>query len=159
MAWEHYQEQVRGSLELDGIKQFTDDYYITHYAWTDAVDRDGALSEKEVLALFESDKREAEESNSRIGRARAAEFLLKRNVRPDLAMETLKEARQVQADEITRDRKRRESKTPTDIADSEAGLDIASRYIVGAMLTAARSVKRPELIEKTYELRSPRLRR
>jgi len=44
-------------------QQFTDDYDLSHYAWKKLVDRDGALSEKEVLALFESDVREAEEAD------------------------------------------------------------------------------------------------
>src|SRR5207237_3050132 len=52
-AWERYNQQYREAVK-GRIQQFPDDYNLSHYGWKELVDRDGALSEKEVLALFES---------------------------------------------------------------------------------------------------------
>jgi thiol-disulfide isomerase/thioredoxin len=146
-AWEKYDRQYQEAVK-GWTQQFTDDYDLSHYGWTKLVDRDGALSEKEVLALFESDVREAEEAEyPSLGSVRAAQFLLKRKVRPELAMATLEKARKLQVQERTRDG-RDANRSADDIADAEAGLDLRERYIVAEMLTAARQLKRPELVEK-----------
>jgi hypothetical protein len=72
---------------------------------------------------------------------------LKRKVRPELAMATLEKARKLQVQERTRDG-RDANRSADDIADAEASLDLMDRYIVAEMLTAARQLKRPELVEK-----------
>jgi thiol-disulfide isomerase/thioredoxin len=146
-AWEKYdrlhQEAVKG-----WIQQFTDDYSLSHYGWKELVDRDGTLSEKEVLALFESDVKQAEEAEFlSFGSARAAHLLLQRKVRPEVAMATLEKARQIQEQERGRDR-RDTNRNADDIADAEASLDMQKRAIVAEMLIAARQLKRPELVEK-----------
>ena len=115
-AWERYNQQHREAMK-GWIQQFTDDYNFSHYEWKELVDRDGALSEKEVLALFESDLREAEEAEFlSLGSARAAQFLLKRKVRPEVAMATLEKARKIQEQERGRDR-RDTNRTADDIAE------------------------------------------
>ncbi|MDP9338910.1 MAG: redoxin family protein [Acidobacteriota bacterium] len=146
-AWERYNQQYQKARE-GWSQQFTDDYGLSHYGWKELVDSDGALSEKEVLALFESDVREAEEAEyPSLGSVRAAQSLLKRKVRPELAMATLEKARKLQVQERTRDG-RDTNRSADDIAEAEAGLDLRERYIVAEMLTAARQLKRPELVEK-----------
>ena len=146
-AWERYNRQYQEAVK-GRIQQFPDDYYLSHYAWKELVDRDGALSEKEVLALFESDVREAEEAEFlSLGSAEAAQSLLKRKVRPELAMATLEKARKLQEQERMRDG-RDTNRTAEDIAEAEVGLDLRERYIVAEMLTTARQLKRAELVEK-----------
>ncbi|MGA8765337.1 MAG: hypothetical protein WB562_20900, partial [Candidatus Sulfotelmatobacter sp.] len=80
-AWEKYDREYREAMK-GWIQQFTDDYYLSHYGWKELVDRDGALPEKEVLALFESDVKESEEAEYlSLESTMAAKFLLKHNVR------------------------------------------------------------------------------
>jgi len=146
-AWERYTQQHRDALK-GWIQQFTDDYSLSHYGWKELVDRDGALSEKEVLAIFESDLRQAEEAEYlSFGSAMASHFLLQRKVRPELALATLEKARKLQEQERKRDA-RDTNRSADDIAEAEAGLDARDRYIIAEMLTAARQLKRPELAEK-----------
>ena len=145
-AWELYNQQHREAMK-GWIQQFTDDYQYSHYEWKELVDRDGPLSEKEVLALFESDLRESEEAEFlSSGAARAAHFLLKRRVRPDVAMATLEKTMKIQEQERGRDR-RDTNRPPDAIADEAARLDLVGRSIVAEMLTAAGQLKRPELVE------------
>lgn len=146
-AWAKYDRQYQEAMQ-GWIQQFTDDYDLSHYGWKELVDRDGALTEKEVVAVFESDVREAEEAeHSSLGSVRGAQFLLKRKVRPELAMATLEKARELQEQERMRDG-RDTNRSTDDIAEAEAGLDLRERYIVAEMLAAARQLKRPELVEK-----------
>jgi len=146
-AWERYNQQYREAMK-GWIQQFTDDYELSHYGWKESVDRDGATSEKEVLALFESDVTESEEAEySSLRSAMAAQSLLKHNVRPELAMAALEKARKLQAQERIRD-ERDTNRTAEDIAEAKGYLDIRERSIVAGMLTAARQLKRPELAEK-----------
>jgi thiol-disulfide isomerase/thioredoxin len=106
------------------------------------------MSEKDVLALFESDVREAEEAEFlSLQSATAAQSLLKHKIRPDLAMAALEKARNVQAQEHARDQ-RDTNRSDDEIADAGPSLDLRDRYIVGEMLSAARQLKRPELVEK-----------
>jgi thiol-disulfide isomerase/thioredoxin len=145
-AWERYNHQHREAMK-GWIPQFTDDYNFSHYEWKELVDRDGPMSEEEVLALFESDLRESEEAEYlSLGSARAAHLLLKRKVRPEMAMATLEKARKLQEQELGRDR-RDTNRTADDIAEEAARLDLVGRSIVAEMLTAARQLKRPELVE------------
>ena len=112
------------------IQQFTDDYQYSHYEWKELVDRDGPLSEKEVLALFESDLKEAEEAEFlSSGSARAAHFLLKRRVRPEVAMATLEKTMKIQEQERGRER-RDTNRTPDAIADEAARLDLVGRSLL-----------------------------
>ena len=146
-AWERYNQQYREAMK-EWIQQFTDDDNLSHYGWKELVDRDGSLSEKELLALFESDVKESAEAEySTLGSVTAAQSLLKRNVRTELAMATFEKARTLQAQERIRDG-RDTNRTAEDIAEAEADLDLKERYIVAEMLTAARQLKRPELVEK-----------
>jgi thiol-disulfide isomerase/thioredoxin len=146
-AWEKYDRQYREAMK-GWVQQFTDDYYLSQYGWKELVDRDGALSKKEVLALFESDVKGAEEAEYvNLGSVVAAQSLLKHNVRPEVAMATLEKARGIQEQERMRDG-RDSNRSVDDIADAEALLDLQDRYIVAEMLTATRRLKRPELVEK-----------
>jgi hypothetical protein len=73
-AWEKYDRQYQEAVK-GWTQQFRDDYDLSHYGWKKLVDRDGALSEKEVLALFESDVREAEEAEyPNLGSVRGRNF-------------------------------------------------------------------------------------
>ena len=128
-AWERYNQLHREAMK-GWIQQFTDDYDLSHYGWKELVDRDGALSEEEVVAVFESDVREAEEAeHSSLGSVRAAQFLLKRKVRPELAMATLEKARELQEQERMRDG-RDTNRSADDIAEAEAGLDLGSATLL-----------------------------
>jgi thiol-disulfide isomerase/thioredoxin len=145
-AWESYDRQYREAMK-GWIQQFTDDYYLSHYGWKELVDRDGVLSEKEVLALFESDVKEAEEAEYlSLESARAAESLLKHNVRPEVARATLEKARGIQEQDRMLD-ERDTNRSADEIAETKALLDMGERYIVAQLLTAARQLKRPELVE------------
>jgi thiol-disulfide isomerase/thioredoxin len=145
-AWAKYDGLYREAMK-GWIQQFTDDYYLSHYGWKELVDRDGVLSEKEVLALFESDVKEAEEAEYlSLGSAMAAKSLLKHNVRPEVAMATLEKARKIQEQERIRDG-RDTNRIAADIAEKEAFLDMAERYIAAEMLTAARQLQRPGMVE------------
>jgi len=146
-GWERYDRQYKEAMK-GWIQQFPDDYNLSHYGWKELVDRDGALSEKEVLALFDSDMKEWEETEHvNLGSAMAAKSLLKHNVRPEVAVATLGKARGIQEQERMRDG-RDTNRSADDIADAEAFLDMMDRYIVADILTAARQLKRPELVEK-----------
>ncbi len=146
-GWERYDRQYKEAMK-GWIQQFPDDYNLSHYGWKELVDRDGALSEKEVLALFDSDMKEWEETEHvNLGSAMAAKSLLKHNVRPEVAVATLGKARGLQEQERMRDG-RDTNRSADDIADAEAFLDMMDRYIVADILTAARQLKRPELVEK-----------
>ena len=146
VAWERYNQQHREAMKR-WIEQFTDDYQCSNYEWKELVDRDGPLSEKEVLALFESDLKEAEEAEFlSSGSARAAHFLLRRKVRPEVAMATLEKARQIQEQERGRER-RDTNRTPDAIVEEKARLDLLDRSITAEMVSAARQLKRPELVE------------
>jgi len=146
-AWERYDRQYREAMK-GWIEQFTDDYYLSHYGWKELVDRDGPLSEKDVLALFESDVRQLEElENLNWESSMETGFLLKHNVRPEVAMATLEKARWIEEQERIRD-KRDTNRSADDIAESETQLDFEKRYIVAQMLTAARQLKRPQLVEQ-----------
>jgi hypothetical protein len=125
-AWERYnreyQEAVKGR-----IQQFPDDYYLSHYGWKELVDRDGALSEKEVLTLFESDVKEAEEAEyTSMVPVWGAQSLLKRKVRPELAMATLEKARKLEEQQRMRDG-RDTNRSADEITDAKARLDWMER--------------------------------
>ena len=146
-GWESYDRQYRDAVK-EWIHQFTDDYYFSHYGWKESLDRYGDLSEKEVLALFESDVKQMEEAERlNLGSVWETQFFLKRNLRPEVAMATMEKARWIEKQERIRD-KRDTNRSVDDIAESETQLDMEKRYIVAQMLTAARQLKGPELVEQ-----------
>jgi len=147
-AWERYDRQYREAMK-GWIEQFTGDYYLSHYGWKELVDRDGPLSEKDVLALFESDVRQVE-AGEYLGLWSLpvlTQLFLKHNLRPEVAMATIAKARWLEEQERMRD-KRDTNRSADDIAESEIQLDMEKRYIVAQTLTAARRLKRPELVEQ-----------
>lgn len=147
LAWQKYDAEYSNALK-GWIQQFPDDYYLSHYGWKESVDRYGDLSEKKALALFESDVKYSEETESlSLGSIWAAQFLLKHSVHPEAAMATLEKARRIEEQERIRDN-RDANRRADDIAETETQLDFKKRFIVAQMLSAARLLKRPELVER-----------
>lgn len=145
-AWANYDSE-RKAAQKEWIHQFTDDYYLTHYAWTDMIEHDEGLSEKEVLEVFENDVKQAEESNSQYVwyYVKAAEYLLKHKMRPERAVQVLEEAENI----LARERESAQlntNRTAEEIATSEDSTGAAWRGIVSSMLEAARQMNRPELV-------------
>ena len=146
-AWQKYNREYREAVKA-WIRQFPDDYYLSHYGWKELVDRDDTLPEQEVLAWFESDLKQMEETEyPNLGSLWDTQSFLKHNVRPELAMAAMEKATWIEQQERMRD-ERDTNRTADEIAESEIQRDFEKRFIVAQMLTAARQLKRPELVEQ-----------
>ena len=145
-AWSKYETEWR-TAQKEWIHQFTDDFYLTHYAWTDTIQDDDGLSAKEVLDVFENDLRQAEESPRQFAwpYISAAEYLLKHGLSPERAVEVLDEAKNVRAREKAK-AQLNTNRTKEEIAKSDDILQTEWWGIVSSMLEAARQLNKPQLV-------------
>jgi thiol-disulfide isomerase/thioredoxin len=75
------------------------------------------------------------------------QFFLKRNIPPEVAMAPTEEAMWAEEQERMRD-ERDTNRSLDEIDESKTQRDFEKRFIVAQMLTAARQLKRPELVEQ-----------
>jgi thiol-disulfide isomerase/thioredoxin len=147
MAWANYNREWKEARKK-WIHEFTDDYYLTHYAWTNQISDDDALSPEEVLQVFENKVKQAEEGYQSVwDYTGAADFLLEHRIQPERVLEVLNEAERV----LARDRESARMDTNR-TADQTAKFDERTWSewwrIVSSTLEAARQLKRPELVAR-----------
>jgi thiol-disulfide isomerase/thioredoxin len=144
--WAKYDAAFK-SAQKGWVHEFTDDYFQTHYAWTDLIEDDEGLSNKVVLEAFENDVRQAEESQLQFAwpYINAAEYLLRHNLNPEKALEILEEAKRVRIRE-QETAQLNANRTAEEIAKSDEHLQTEWWGIVSSTLEAARQLNRPELV-------------
>jgi thiol-disulfide isomerase/thioredoxin len=145
-AWSKYETEWR-TAKTDWIHRFTDDFFLTHYDWTKTIEDDEGLPNKEVLAAFENDVRQAEESRLQYAwpYINAAEYLLKHRLSPERAVEVLEEAKKIRAREKA-SAQLNTNRTPEEIVKSDEHLETEWWGITSSLLEAARQLNKPELV-------------
>jgi thiol-disulfide isomerase/thioredoxin len=145
-AWSQYETEWRRA-EKEWIRQFTDYFYLTHYAWTNTIEDDEGLPSKEVFEAFENDVRQAEESPFQYAwpYIKAAEYLLKHRLSPDRAVDILEKAKKIRAREKA-SAQLNTNRAPEEILKSDEHLETEWWGITSSLLEAARQLNKPELV-------------
>jgi thiol-disulfide isomerase/thioredoxin len=145
-AWSKYETEWR-TAKKEWIHQFTDYFYLTHYDWTNTIENDEDLPDKDVLEAFENDVRQAEESPLQYAwpYINAAEYLLRHRLSPDRALEILENAKKIRVREKTT-AQLNTNRTPEEIVRSDEHLATEWWGITSSSLEAARQLNKPELV-------------
>jgi thiol-disulfide isomerase/thioredoxin len=146
-AWARWEQEYKAALKT-WIRDFPDDFYLQHNAWTNAIEYDDNLSENEVLQVFQADLDDVERSWSPSARGYmfAAEFLLLRKVQPRRALEALRlaEARLAQEHREDEWNKNRSPQQEKEVQQGEVWRDIV---LAQETLAAARQLQDPALAQ------------
>jgi thiol-disulfide isomerase/thioredoxin len=150
-AWTKYDHDWKEAL-FGWTKQFTDDYYVSHYLWANVRENETEVgtSKKEIIEVFETSLKATEEKappDFRVwGLITDAEYLLKNHVNPERALEVLLRAQALLDKQNEQDR-RVGTRTPEEQIKSDVASASRRRGIVSATLEAARQMRKPELIK------------
>lgn len=147
-AWQKFMREQNAAL-LGWTHQFTDDYVVSTFYWTNAISDDEAISDSEAVRVFESNLRFANDIDPPEHRVwdivNAAKDLLRYKVQPALAVQALNEAQKILDAQNIEDA-RLTTLTPEEKKKLEVSATSKRKGIVSNMLKAAIQLKQPELV-------------
>jgi thiol-disulfide isomerase/thioredoxin len=146
-GWAKWEQDYKEALKT-WIHDFPDDYDLAHHAWADAIEYDDALSENEVMYVFEADLKYAEQTwvPDPWGYIAAAKFLLQHNLQPRRALDVLRQAEALLAKQHDEE-KMNTNRTPAEEEEQRNREDWRWLSIDSQRLEAARQLREPELVQ------------